>query len=93
MPVPAAWIAALVWLRRGLLAITACVVALAVAVAAAGAAEVVTTGGRAIRIELNKGSLVRLDRPAHTVFVADPEICDIHVKSPSLVYLFAKKAG
>ena len=93
MPVPAVWIEALFWLRRALLGLTACVVALAVAVAAAGAAEVVTTGGRAIRIELNKGSLVRLDRPAHTVFVADPEICDIHVKSPSLVYLFAKKAG
>lgn len=93
MPVPALWIEAFGWLRRGLLALTACLVAFAVAVAAAGAAEVVSTGGRAVRLELNKGTLVRLDRPAHTVFVADPEICDIHVKSPSLVYLFAKKAG
>ena len=80
-------------LFRSMLALTATVVALGVALAAAGAAEVITTGGRPIRIDLNKGTLVRLDRPAHTVFVADPEICDIHVKSPSLVYLFAKKAG
>ncbi|MCZ6607214.1 MAG: type II and III secretion system protein family protein, partial [Alphaproteobacteria bacterium] len=36
---------------------------------------------------------VRLDRPASTVFIADPEIADIQVKSPSLVYLLGKKAG
>ncbi len=46
-----------------------------------------------MRIEVNKGRLVRLDQPATSVFLADPEIADIQVKSPTLVYVFAKKAG
>ena len=37
--------------------------------------------------------MVRLDRPAAAVFVADPEICDIQLASPRLVYLLAKKPG
>jgi pilus assembly protein CpaC len=36
---------------------------------------------------------VRLDKPASSVFLADPAIADIQVKSPTLVYVFAKKAG
>ena len=59
----------------------------------AGAVEFVTTSGAALQLEVNKGRLVRLDRPAGTVFIADPEIADIQVKSPSLVYLLGKKAG
>ena len=59
----------------------------------AGAIEFVTTTGAALQLEVNKGRLVRLDRPAGTVFIADPEIADIQVKSPSLVYLLGKKAG
>ena len=46
-----------------------------------------------INLETDKGVLIRLDRPASTVFVANPEIADIQVKSPRLIYLFAKKPG
>ncbi|NJO67691.1 MAG: type II and III secretion system protein family protein [Rhodospirillales bacterium] len=49
--------------------------------------------GEAVTIEVNKGSLVRLNQPASTVFIADPEICDIQVKSPTLIYLIGKKTG
>lgn len=59
----------------------------------AGAVEFVTTTGAALQLEVNKGRLVRLDRPAGTVFIADPEIADIQVKSPRLVYLMGKKPG
>ena len=59
----------------------------------AGAVEFVTSTGAALQLEVNKGRLVRLDRPASTVFIADPEIADIQVKSPSLVYLMGKKPG
>ena len=59
----------------------------------AGAVEFVTSTGDALQLEINKGRLVRLDRPATTVFIADPEIADIQVKSPSLVYLIGKKPG
>jgi pilus assembly protein CpaC len=93
MPISVSSLAAMPLVRRGLVALILVVVATLAVAAAAGAAQVIASSGRTIRIELNKGTLVRLDRPAHTVFVADPEICDIQVKSPSLVYLFAKKAG
>lgn len=48
-----------------------------------------------IEIEINRGTLIRLPRPAATVFVANPEIADVQVKekSPSFVYLTAKKGG
>ena len=59
----------------------------------AGAVEFVTSTGTVLQLEVNKGRLVRLDRPAGTVFIADPEIADIQVKSPTLVYLMGKKAG
>ncbi|MGB8273906.1 MAG: type II and III secretion system protein family protein [Alphaproteobacteria bacterium] len=47
----------------------------------------------AVQIEIGKGKLIRLARPAATVFVADPTIADIQVKSPKLVYVFGNKAG
>jgi len=58
-----------------------------------GSVKVVTGSGEALDLEVSKGRLVRLDKPAATVFVADPEIANIQVKSPSLIYLLAKKPG
>ena len=58
-----------------------------------GGAQLIATQATSMRIEVNKGRLVRLDQPASSVFLADPEIADIQVKSPTLVYVFAKKAG
>ena len=46
-----------------------------------------------VAVEVNKGMVLRLRQAASTVFVADPEIADIQVKSASLVYVFGKKAG
>lgn len=46
-----------------------------------------------IRVELNEGKLVRMDSPAASVFVANPEIADVAVKSPRLVYVFGKRPG
>lgn len=59
----------------------------------ANAAEVRDTGEAPIVLEASKGTLIRLDRPASTVFVADPEVADVQVKSPRLVYLMAKQPG
>ena len=58
-----------------------------------GGAQLIATQAASMRIEVNKGRLVRLDQPAASVFLADPAIADIQVKSPTLVYVFAKKAG
>lgn len=44
-------------------------------------------------IEINKGEMVRLPSTASSVIVADPNIADIQVISPRLVYVQAKKVG
>ena len=44
-------------------------------------------------MEAGKGTLIRLARPASTVFIANPEIADVQVKSPQLVYVTAKSPG
>lgn len=51
------------------------------------------TGDGTIVLERSRGRVVRLPRPAATVFIANPEIADVQVKSPNLVYVFAKKGG
>jgi pilus assembly protein CpaC len=57
-----------------------------------GGAQIPANGGR-ITLEVNKGTLVRLIGPAATVFVANPDIADVQVKSPTLVYISAKAPG
>ncbi len=59
----------------------------------AHAVKVINANGTTIDMDAGKGRLIRLSRAASTVFVAEPEIADIQVKSPRLVYLFAKKPG
>jgi pilus assembly protein CpaC len=53
----------------------------------------VVRGGGAMSVELKKGRLLRLRRPIATIFVADPGIADIQVKSPTLIYVFGKRSG
>ena len=62
-------------------------------VPAAAAPQVVAPASMQIQLEVGKGRLVKLDRPATSVFLADPEIADVQVKSPSLVYVVGKGAG
>jgi pilus assembly protein CpaC len=57
------------------------------------AANLIAASGRPVMLEANKGTLVRLAQPASTVFVADPEIADVQVKSPKLIYITAKSPG
>ncbi len=49
--------------------------------------------GPPIVIELGRGTLLRLPRAASTVFIANPDIADVQVKSPELIYLSAKTPG
>lgn len=46
-----------------------------------------------INIEVSKGTLVRFTKPVNNVFVADPTIADVQVKSPTLAYIFGKRQG
>ncbi len=81
--------------RVGFLAVllSALVVFLGAPSGSAWAAEAIADGAEVLSLEVNKGRLVRLDRPASTVFVANPEIADIDVKSPTLVYVFGRAPG
>jgi pilus assembly protein CpaC len=56
-------------------------------------AETVAGAEAQLKIEVGKGRLMRLSRPAATVFIADPRIADLQVKSPTLVYLVGKAPG
>src|SRR5258706_8146281 len=49
--------------------------------------------GPPVLLEAGKGTLIRLPRPAATVFIANPEVADVQVKSPSLIYVTAKAPG
>ena len=51
------------------------------------------TASESVQIEVGKGQVIRLPRPAATVFVADPEIADVQAQSPSIIYLFGRRAG
>ncbi|WP_322059259.1 type II and III secretion system protein family protein [Paraburkholderia sp. J63] len=51
------------------------------------------TPGTALDIGTGKGVLLRLPAPATAVFVADPDIADVHVPNPQAVFVLGKKAG
>lgn len=53
----------------------------------------ISTDGEPIVVELNEGKLIRLDKPANSVFIANPNVADISVKSAQLVYLFGTRPG
>ena len=44
-------------------------------------------------IELDEGQLIRLDEPAASVFITNPSVADINVRSAQLVYLFGRNPG
>ena len=76
--------------------VRAAALACALALPTAGpafAAEIVDTGENSVQLNRDQGVLVRLERPVDSVFVADPEIADVQVKSPRLVYVFGKQPG
>lgn len=56
-------------------------------------AQVLRPARTVLDIQTNKGQLIRLSRAASAVFVADTRIADVTVRSPRLIYLFAKEPG
>ena len=55
--------------------------------------QLVPTEAPTLTLEVNKGTALKLPGPAATVFVAAPDIADVQVRSPTMVYVFAKKPG
>ena len=76
-----------------------CIAALVVTIGAqhltapAISAGLIGSTGETIVIDASKGGLLRLDRTPATIFIADPEVADLEIKSPRLIYLIAKKPG
>jgi pilus assembly protein CpaC len=58
-----------------------------------GQSEVVPPQQPTLTLEVQKGTAIKLPRAASTVFVASPDIADVQVKSPTMIYVFAKKPG
>ncbi|AJE48835.1 type II and III secretion system protein family protein [Celeribacter indicus] len=48
---------------------------------------------RTIDLFTGQGGLIKLDDPAGTVFLANPDIADVNMKSPTLLYIYGKAAG
>ena len=67
--------------------------AMAVLFAAAPAAAQEDAARRVIAIEASKGRMIRLDVPVKTVFVANPEVADVQIKSPMVMYVTGKRPG
>jgi pilus assembly protein CpaC len=51
------------------------------------------SGGPTLQIATNRGQLITLSRPMTDLFIANPEIADVQVRSPTQLYVFGKKAG
>lgn len=57
------------------------------------AAPGVDAPGAPLTIGTGKGVMVNLPAPATAVFVADPDVADVHVPNPQGVFVLGKKAG
>src|SRR3546814_6906651 len=57
------------------------------------AARIIAPNAPPLAIDMHQGRLIRLDRPAAGVFIADPAIADVQVTSPQIIYIFGKTAG
>ena len=60
---------------------------------AASAFQVIPTSGEPLIIQLDQGTLVRLDQTPKAVVIANPAIADISIRSPKLMYVFGLKVG
>lgn len=57
------------------------------------AAPAVQNASNNLAIGVNKGILLRLDRAAANVFIANPKVADIQIKSSRLIYVFGTGEG
>jgi pilus assembly protein CpaC len=77
----------------GLIILPTLLFALQPIVGPAAAEPTVAAAGATTVLEVRQGRMIRLDRPAASVFVADPETADVQAHSATLVYVFGRRAG
>lgn len=56
-------------------------------------AQLLEATASAITLEVNEGSLIRLNSAAAEVFIANADIADVQVKSNRVIYVFGKAQG
>ena len=56
-------------------------------------AEAIVAGSQQFHLEINEGQLIRLDKPAASVFIANSGIADVSVRSPRIIYMFGLRPG
>lgn len=86
------------WLERAcraaaLAGMLSCLTAAVLATVPAASAQTTLAAASDLVLEIRKGQLIRLPRPAAAVFVADPEVADVQAHSPTLVYVFGRRSG
>ncbi|MCZ4281942.1 type II and III secretion system protein family protein [Kiloniella laminariae] len=55
--------------------------------------QTIEADSEAIKIEIGEGKLIKLPRAASNIFIANPAVADLNVKSARLVYVFGIKSG
>lgn len=69
-------------------------VAFSASIRTADAAATITRhDGQVIKLEVNQGLLLKLDREAANIFIANGHVADIEPKSTKLFYIFARLPG
>jgi pilus assembly protein CpaC len=58
-----------------------------------GRVSQVGANGPPIVLQAGKGTLIRLPRAASTVFIANPDVADVQIKSPLMIYVSGKTPG
>ncbi len=61
--------------------------------APARVAPAAAPGNALVTLSTGRGQLVTLPRPMTDLFVADPSVADVQVRSPTRLYVFGKAAG
>lgn len=46
-----------------------------------------------VKVEINKGKMIKFDKPASSVVIADPTTADVQVVSPKMVFVYGKRIG
>nr|WP_258187763.1 type II and III secretion system protein family protein [Trinickia symbiotica] len=67
--------------------------ALAATAAQANEAARSANDGDVLSVPAGSGTMITLPEPAVAVFVADPDVADVHVPTPRSVFVLGKKAG
>lgn len=62
-------------------------------VSPAYAADVVESESLMLKIDVGKGQMIRLDRPASSVFIADSEIAEAQAMSSKMIFVYGRGIG